>query len=128
MCQALSRCTWNNLIHSLNDHNHFSPRTWESFPRHVLRGLDLRQRLQDPCPHLLYRQTPDNDWSSPSLELHTLSSTDAGQSTMLLHRHSKSNSFQIEIFPFVFPVSLSCSTTLAMVGVGMQWSASSLST
>lgn len=99
------------------------------FPGTCWGGLDLRQRLQDPCPHLLYRQTPGNDWSSPSLELHTLSSTDAGQSTRLLHRHSKSNSSKPEIFPFVFPdFSLSLFYHSCHGGSGVWWSASSLTT
>ena len=73
------------------------------FPGMCWGELDLRQRLQDPHPHLLYRQTPDNDQSSPSLELHIPSSTDAGQSTRLPHKHFKSNSSKPEIFPFFFP-------------------------
>ena len=90
------------------------------FPGMCWGELDLRQRLQDPYPHLLYRQTPDNDQSSPSLELHIPSSTDAGQSTRLPHKHFKSNSSKPEIFPFFFSPDFlfPSSTTPAMVGVG----------
>lgn len=98
------------------------------FPGTCWGGLDLRQRLQDPCPHLLYRQTPDNDQSSPSLELHTPSSTDAGQSTRLPHKHFKSNSSKPEIFPFVFPDFLFPCSTTHHGGSGGWWTASSLTT
>ena len=121
MCQALSKrfSGITSLIPWMITIPVFLQGLGNLFPGTCWGVLDLRQGLQDPCPHLLYRQTPDNDQSSPSLELHTPSSTDAHQSTRLPHRHFKSNSSKPEIFPFVFPdFPFPCSTTPAMVVVG----------